>query len=174
MQQIIIASTPLSYTEYKKLMFADLRARHLLRLIGFAFFSLILLVIIGVVLYDEGLTAENLQELAIPIIFPAGLVFIWITTWLSWRKHYHQSDALRNGVTYHLDDREIVREGISQESILWSNVDRTAKQAGQWILLKQTTTSLNSICFLNTAAVLSPSTREELLALLKRKRIKLI
>ncbi|GAB2867320.1 hypothetical protein [Hymenobacter ruber] len=172
MQQIVIAPSPLSYTEYKKLMFADLRARHLPRLIGFAFLSLTMLIIVGVALYDEGLTAKNMQDLALPMLFPAGLVFIWIATWLSWRKQYYQSDALRNGATYYLSDQEIVREGLSQESIRWSNIDRTAKQAGQWILLRQATTSLNGICFLNTAAVLSPSVREELLALLKRKRIK--
>jgi hypothetical protein len=172
MQQIVIAASPLSYSEYKGLMQSDLRARHLPRLIGFAFLSLILLIIVGVTLYDEGLTAETLQGLAIPTIFPAGLAFIWITTWMNWRKQYYQSDALRNGAIYYLNDREIVREGLSQESILWSNIERTAKQAGQWILLRQATTSLNGICFLNTAAVLSPSTREELMALLKRKRIK--
>ncbi len=172
MQQIIIAPSPLSYTEYKKLMFADLRARHLPRLIGFAFLSLTMLTIVGISLYDEGLTTKNLQDLALPMLFPAGLVFIWIATWLSWRKQYHQSDALRNGATYYLNDQEVVRNELSQESILWSNIERTAKQTGQWILLRQATTSLNGICFLNTAAVLSPSTREELLALLKRKRIK--
>lgn len=172
MQQIVVAASPLTYSEYKKLMFADLRARHLPRLIGFAFLSLVMLLIVGVALYDEGLTAKNLQDLAIPMIFPAGLVFIWIATWLSWRKQYYKSDALQNGAAYYLNDREIVLEGLSQESILWSNIDRTAKQVGQWILLRQATTSLNGICFLNTAAVLSPSTREELLALLKRKRIK--
>ncbi|MCI1186148.1 hypothetical protein MON38_01865 [Hymenobacter sp. DH14] len=172
MQQVVIAPTLLSYTEYKKLMFADLRVRHLPRLIGFAFLSLAMLIIVGVALYDEGLTAKNLQDLALPMLFPAGLVSIWIATWLSWRKQYYQSDALRNGVTYYLNDQEIVRKGLSRESILWSNIDRTAKQAGQWILLRQATTSLNGICFLNTAAVLSPATREELLALLKRKRIK--
>ncbi len=172
MQQIIIAPSPLAYTEYKKLMFADLRARHLPRLISFAFLSLTILIIIRIALHDEGLTAKNLQELALPMLFPAGLVFIWIATWLSWRKQYHQSDALRNGATYYLNDREVIRESLSQESILWSNINRTAKQAGQWILLRQATTSLNGICFLDTVAVLSPSTREELLALLKRKRIK--
>lgn len=172
MQPIVIAASPLTYAEYKKLMLSDLRARHLLRLIGFAFLSFILLIIVVEALYDEGLTVKNLQGLAIPMIFPAGLAFIWITTWLSWRKHYYQSDALRNGATYYLNDQKIVREGISQESILWSNINRTAKQTGQWILLRQATTSLNGICFLNTTAVFSPSTREELLELLKRKRIK--
>ncbi|MFD2720314.1 hypothetical protein ACFST9_16435 [Hymenobacter monticola] len=172
MQQIVIAASPLTYSEYKKLMFADLQARHLPRLISFAFLSFVMLLIVGVALYDEELTAKNLQALAIPIIFPAGLVFIWIATWQSWRKQYYQSDALQNGAAYYLNDREIVLEGLSQEPILWSNVERTAKQVGQWILLRQATTSLNGICFLNTAAVLPPSTREELLALLKRKRIK--
>jgi len=88
MQQIVIAASPLSYAEYKNLMFADLRARHLPRLIGFAFLSLTMLIVVGVALYNEGLTAKNLQDLALPMLFPAGLVFIWITTWLSWRKQY--------------------------------------------------------------------------------------
>jgi hypothetical protein len=55
---------------------------------------------------------------------------------------------------------------------VWSNIAKTAVQVGKWILLRQVAPTSKEIYFLNTANVMPPAERSELLALLKRKRIK--
>ena len=168
---IIIAASPLTYAEYKKLMFADLRARHPFQFIGLPILSLILLIIAVVIVADGGIAATDWQEITPLLLMPAGAAFIWIATWLSLRQKYRQAETLSNGTVYQLNEREIIRDSSPQEPILWSNIARTAKQSGQWVVLRQAALS-SEIYFLNTAGVLPPASREELLALLKSKRIK--
>ena len=172
MQFITVAASPLTYAEYKKLMFADLRARHAFQFIFLPIFSLILLIIVVVIIADAGLAATEWQELIPLLLMPAGSAFILFATWLSLRQKYRNVSDLSNGAIYRLSEQEIVRDGTTQEPILWSNISRTARQSGQWILLRQAAHSSSEIYFLNTANVLPPAGREELLALLKRKRIK--
>jgi hypothetical protein len=73
-----------------------------------------------------------------------------------------------------LDEQGITQEGSNQEPVLWSNIAKSAVQSGHWILLRQDSFASKEIYFLNTACVILPANRAELLAFLKRKRIKRI
>ena len=73
-----------------------------------------------------------------------------------------------------MDEQGITQEGDSPELILWSDIARTAVQSSQWILLRQAAPTSKEIYFLNTAGVMPPANRNELLALVKRRRIKRI
>ena len=172
MHPIVIAASPLTYAEYKKLMFADLRARHPFQFVFLPILSLVLLIVVVVIIADEGITAAKLQEITPLLLMPAGSAFILIATLLSLRQKYRNVSDLSSGTVYRLNEQEIVRDSIPQEPILWSNIARTARQSGKWILLRQAAHSSSEIYFLSTTGVLPPANREELLSLLRRKRIK--
>ena len=172
MQPIVIAASPLTYAEYKKLCHADLRIRYPYFYIGLPIFSIIPLIIIAILIADKGIALVEWQTLR-TLLLPSGIsVIVWLTTWYSLRRNYKQSKALENGTIYRLDEQMIIRESTSLEMVTWSDIAKTAKQYGQWILLRQAATTSGEIYFLNAASVMPPANRADLLELLKRKRIK--
>ncbi len=172
MQPIVITASPLAYADYKKIIFSDLRTRHPFLCIGLPIIAFIPLIFIAVIAADGGFAViewKNIQTLA---LISGASIIVWIATWYSLRRNYNKTDALRNGTVYCLDEQGITRESTTQELILWSDIARTGKQSGQWILLRQAAPTSSEIYFLNTAGVMLPASRAELLALLRRKRIK--
>jgi hypothetical protein len=172
MQPIVIAATPLAYADYKKLIFADLRVRHPFLYIGLPIILFIPLIIIAVMIADAGIAAIMWKDVQTLVLMSGASVMIWVATWYSVRRNYFKTSTLRNGTVYRLDEQGITRETPTQELVLWSDIARTGKQSGQWILLRQAALNSNEFYILDTAGVMPPASRVELLNLLKSKRIK--
>ena len=172
MQPIVIAASPLTYAEYEKLSFADLRIRNPYLYIFFPVIALIPLIYFAVIAADEGVGVIEWQEIQLFVLVLGASAIFWIATWLSLRRNYSRNTALSNGMIYRLDEHGITRNNNPQELITWSNIAKTAKQSGQWILLRHAATTSSESYFLNAAGVVPPANRADLIALLKRMRIK--
>ena len=172
MQPIAIAASPLTYTEYRKLSLIDFRVRYPFYYIGLPAITLLPLVVIAAVAVLDGTSSIDWQFIRTPVSLFGIAALIWGATLYSLRRDYRRNSSLRDGVIYRLDERGLAQEGNSEELILWSNIAKTAVQVGKWILLRQVAPTSKEIYFLNTANVMPPAERSELLALLKRKRIR--
>ena len=148
-----------------------MRKRYPFYYIGLPAFTLL---IIAVVTATADIDAIEWQQLRTILLMLGVVVVVWVGTWHNLRQSYRKNNALRNGAVYHLDEQGISQEGSSLEPVLWSNIARTAVQSGNWIILRQASSTSKETYFLNAAGVVPPAHRTELLALLKRKRIKRI
>lgn|GEM_PF-4279024 len=174
MQPISIAASPLTYAEYRKLSFADFRTRYPLYYIGLPAFTIFLLLVIVAMVANAAIATLAWQNFRATILMFGAVVLIWVGTWYSLRQNYRKNSVIRNGAAYYLTAQEITQKGEFSEVVLWSNIARTAVQSGRWILLRQASPTSKEVYFLNTAGVLPPATRAELLVLLKSKGIKRI
>lgn len=172
MQPITIAASPLTYNEYRKLSLAEFRVRYPFYYIGLPIITLLPLIFIAAAVAMDGTAAVKWQDIRTPTLLFGTVALIWTATLYSLRRDYRKNSSLRDGVVYQLDEQGLTQEGSPKELILWSNIAKTALQSGKWILLRQAALTSKEIYFLNTASVLPPVNRSELLALLKRKRIK--
>ena len=172
MQPITIAASPLTYAEYRKLIFAEFRNRHPAFYISLPIILLITLVFLGVIVIDTGFGAVDWQSARPLLLISGAILLIWIATWYSLRRNYRQSNIIRNGIIYRLDEKGIVQEDGDQESILWSNIEKTATASGQWVLLRQANYHSKEIYFLNSTSIMPPANRADFHALLRHKRIK--
>jgi hypothetical protein len=174
MQPIRIAASPLTYVEYRKLSLADFRTRYPIYYIGLPIFSAILLIILLIIIADTGIATLRWQDVDSLVLLLLVVVVVWGGTWFSLQRNYKTNETLKNGIGYRLDEQGITLDGSVSTTVLWSNIARNAVQSGQWIILRQASSASKEMYFLNTAAVLPPASRTELLALLKHKRIKRI
>lgn len=172
MEPITIAASPLTYSEYKKLSLADLRTRHPYQYIGLPIFSIILLIITVPLIISEGVAAIGWETIGTLLFLPVVSAVILLATWLTLSRNYKQKSSIKNGQVCHLNEQGITFESNILQTVTWSDIARTAKQSGQWILLRQAAATSGKSYFLNTAGVMPPASRTELLALLKSKRIK--
>jgi hypothetical protein len=131
MHPITIAASPLTYAEYRKLSFVDFRTRYPVYYIGLPAFTFFILLVFIVLIANENIATIEWQNLRTPILMLGAVVLIWVGTWHSLRRNYRKNSALSNGAAYYLDEQSITQEGNSQESVLWSNIARTAVQSGQ-------------------------------------------
>ena len=174
MQPISIAASPLTYAEYRRLSLADFRKRYPLYYVGLPAFTLFTLLIVVVMTAGEDVGALEWQHLRTTLLMLGMVVAIWVGTRYNLRQSYRKNSALSSGAVYYLDEQDIRQEGSLAEPVLWSNIARTAVQSGDWIILRQASPTSKETYFLNAAGVVLPANRAELLALLKRKRIKRI
>lgn len=174
MQPIEIAASPLTYTEYRKLSLADFRVRYPFYYIGLPGITILLLVVITAVIATDETASIEWIEIRTPTLMLGIAALIWSATLHSLRRDYKKNNSLRNGVAYHLDERGLTQGNNFNEPVLWSNIAKTAIQSGRWVLLRQAALTSKEIYFLNTDGVVPPANRNELLTLLKHKRIKRI
>jgi hypothetical protein len=174
MQPIVITASPLEYTKYRKLMLADLCSKQPFLYIFLPVISFIPLIVIAVTAADEGIAAIDWQSIQIFGLMLGVSAVIWLGTWYSLRRGYRQNSALKNGTTYYLDEQGIRWESNPQGLVSWFDVTRAAKQSGQWIIMRPAASTSSEIYFLDTAGVMPPASRAELLSFLKRKGFKRI
>ncbi|WP_223649104.1 hypothetical protein [Hymenobacter psoromatis] len=171
MQPIVIAAFPLTYAEYRKLSFAEYRARHPAIYVSLPIILLITLIFLALIVVDAGFAAVDWQSARPLLLISGAILLIWIATWYSLRRNYSQSNTIKDGIAYRLDEQGIAPDG-DRELTLWSNIEKTATSSGQWILLRQANYHSKEIYFLNSTSVVPPATRADFHALLKYKRIK--
>ena len=174
MQPIVLAASPLTYAHYRKLSFADFRVRHTFFYITLPFILLVTVVVIAAIVAGAGITALKWQDLRTLVLMSGVAIVVLLATLFSLRQTYGASSILQNGTVYRLDEKGLTQEGVVSETILWSNIEKTAVLSNQWILLRQASPTSKEVYFLDTTSVMPPANRTDFYALLDRKHIKRI